>query len=504
MLEPTTMKVHIIVSLVLCVLQGCRADADLTVVSGAERVPCNALSMHPEPKFGSEPGPEIGRRNPTASGNFGPVDGLPIAVAPLPLDDTGLPSGEDSEVPSKELDSRSSPDFGRGVALRLPQFTITTADNQPIDRELYLTAAVSLTDDGTFASYAGTTEIRGRGHSTWGAPKKPYRIKLTDKVSLLGMPASRHWVLLASYSDKTLLRDDVVFNLGEAMGFAYTPRHAYVEVHLNGQYNGIYQLTEHIRVASNRVDIQEADIADTSPDLITGGYLIEVDSRRGEDLCIDATHTQMVFCLVSPETLLDPKWAAHRQYIESYLQQTEDAIFSADFADPEIGYAGFIDVDSAVAYYLVNELTKNVDGNLHLSTFLHKRRDGKLTFGPLWDFDRAIGNVNYAGADQPEGWHMRSAPWFARMFEDPAFEQRVRQRWAQLKSAGMLGDMFGRIDARAYWLSDVQRANFERWDILDTQFSSSRVVTGSYQGEVDAMKDWLQERIEWMDARLSH
>jgi hypothetical protein len=390
-----------------------------------------------------------------------------------------------------------------GVALRLPQLTITTAGNEAISSaELYLNGTLDLTEAGGFGAYAGTTEVRGRGHSTWEMPKKPYRIKLTDKVSLLGMPASRHWVLLANYFDKTLLRNDVVLDLSEAMGFAYTPRHAYVEVHVNGQYEGIYELAEHVRVASDRVDIPEAEVEDTSPELISGGYLIEVDARRGEDFCIDAAHTEMVMCLVSPEDLLEPEWAAHREYIESYLRQTEDAIFSEGFADPETGYAGYLDVDSAVAYYLVQELTKNVDGALFLSTFLYKPRNGKLTFGPLWDFDLAIGNVNYLTFN-PEGWYIRSAPWFTRMFADPAFEQRVKQRWEQMKAAGMLDGMFARIDARAHWLSEVQRANFERWDILDFLFNPNRVVTGSYQGEVDAMKVWLRARIDWMDAELS-
>jgi hypothetical protein len=210
-----------------------------------------------------------------------------------------------------------------------------------------------------------------------------------------------------------------------------------------------------------------------------------------------------VFCVKEPETLLEPEWAAQRNYLEGYLEQTEAAIFAENFADPETGYAAFIDVDSAISYFLINELIKNVDGNLRLSTFLYKKRNDKLFFGPLWDFDLALGNVDYDGADDPHGWHVRTAAWFTRMFEDPHFAEQVTARWNHMKSAGILDDLMNRIDNRALWLSHVQQKNFELWDILNVYVWPNRVVTGSYQGEVDAMKTWLQQRIEWMDAQFN-
>lgn len=409
-----------------------------------------------------------------------------------------------SENTSSQASSSSfNQDFPGGTVLQLPKLSLTIEGNQAdITTETYLIADFNLEDEN-FGNYQGTTEIKGRGNSTWNMPKKPYRLKLTNSTSLLGMPANRHWVLLANYADKTLMRNDVTFSLGEALEMEYTPRSAYVELHFNGQYQGVYQLTEHIRIGSSRVNIPELDEDDTSPEKITGGYLLEVDSRYGEDFCIDSSHTDMVFCMNNPETLREPEWAAQRDYIEGYLEQTEAAIFADDFADPETGYAAFIDVDSAISYYLINELTKNIDGNLRLSTFLYKKRNGKLFFGPLWDFDLAIGNVDYGGADATSGWHIRTAPWFTRMFADPVFALEVKNRWNQMKSGGVLDEVFERIDARALWLSQVQQQNFERWDILDTYVWPNRVVTGSYQGEVDAMKDWLHERIEWMDAQFN-
>jgi CotH kinase protein len=181
----------------------------------------------------------------------------------------------------------------------------------------------------------------------------------------------------------------------------------------------------------------------------------------------------------------------------------EDAIFGAQFTDPATGYAAYLDVDSAINYYLINEVFKNVDGNLRLSTFLFKKRDGKLTFGPVWDFDLAIGNVNYDGADQTAGWHIRPTPWFTRLFQDPAFAQKVRTRWAQLKSEGKLDAVFSHIDMQAQYLQGAQARNFSRWNILNIYVWPNRVVTGSYAGEVNAMKDWLRARIAWMDTQLA-
>ncbi len=416
-------------------------------------------------------------------------------------------SSSSSQVSSASSSSDSSanqkPELPDGVAAQLPRLSIVTEGREAVTtKDDYLDADFVLEDE-MFGSVEGTTEIKGRGNSTWGMPKKPYRLKLTKSTSLLGMPANRHWVLLANYADKTLIRNDVTFFLGEALGMEYTPRSTHIELHLNGEYQGVYQLTEHVRVGKNRVNIPELDVEDTDSETITGGYFLEVDERYGEDFCIPSSRTRMVFCVKDPETLLEPEWTAQRNYLEGYLEQTEAAIFADDFTDPQTGYAAYIDVDSAISYYLINELIKNVDGNLRLSTFLYKKRNDKMFFGPLWDFDLALGNVDYDGADDPHGWHVRTAEWYLRMFEDPHFAQQVTDRWNHMKTAGILDDLMNRIDNRALWLSHVQQQNFELWDILNIYVWPNRVVTGSYQGEIDAMKDWLQQRIDWMDAQFN-
>lgn len=390
------------------------------------------------------------------------------------------------------------------VARQLPTLSIDVAGGARVtSRDVYLGATYRLTDSAGVVLREGALEIKGRGNSTWDLfPKKPYRLKLAASAPLLSMPASRHWVLLANYSDKTLTRNESVFELSRMMGLEYTPRARDVELVFNGGYEGIYQLVEHIRVAPDRVNIPELGVGDTSASAISGGYLLEVDERRGEDFCFNSTETRMVFCAKSPETLNEPAWARHRAYLTDYIRKVDESIFGADFTDPATGYAAYVDVPSMIDYFLINELVKNVDGNLRLSTYLYKKRGGKLHFGPVWDFDLAMGNVNYDGADRVEGWHVRTAPWFSRLFQDPAFEAKVKARWRQMKGDRTFDRLVEHISARQRYLGVVQARNFARWPILGTWVWPNRVVTGSYDGEVIAMRDWLRRRRDWMEGEL--
>ena len=354
-------------------------------------------------------------------------------------------------------------------ATAFPELAVTTAGGAPItSRELYLAGSWQL--------------VAGR-----------------DSAALA---AARPESVLANYADKTLMRNDAVLALGEAMGMAWTPRARFVHLTLNGRYEGLYQLAEHVRIAPDRINIPELTRADTTAEAITGGYQLEVDETRGEAFCFQTGRTVMVFCANNPETLLEPGWERHRAYITGYVRDLEGALFGPDFAHPDRGYAAWLDVPSAVDWYLVNELVKNVDGNLRRSAYLVKPRGAKLAFGPLWDYDLALGNVNYDGADRVEGWHVRTAPWFTRLFQDPAFQGRVRARWRQLRADGTLDRLRQRIMFRWDDLQRGQQRNFTRWPILSTWVWPNRVVTGSFGGEVSAMLTWLDQRMAWMDANL--
>ena len=334
---------------------------------------------------------------------------------------------------------------------------------------------------------------RGRQHFIRGS--RGYRSVgcQSDEVEL-----RRHRrVLLANHSDKTLLRNALALDLGTRMGFPWTPRSAFVEVYLNDRYDGVYQLVENIRVASDRVNIDELEETDVAADIITGGYLLEVDFRE-DGHTIHSAIDDLPIVFQSPE---EPE-PAQEDYIEGYINQFEAVLHSSTFADPTTGYAAFIDVDSFVRWYLVNEVFRNVDANMRSSCWMYKPRGGKLFMGPLWDFDLAAGNANYANAFRTEGWHIRTAPWFSRLFEDPAFAARVRLVWNEIK-IDELPAMFEAIATRSASLQQPQLNNFERWPILEMYVWPNYAIPGSYAGEIDYLRSWLTARVAWMDAQLN-
>jgi hypothetical protein len=378
----------------------------------------------------------------------------------------------------------------------LPVLRLTTDSGLPVtSKEEYVTGEWSLTSDDAIS---GALEIRGRGNSTWDlSPKKSFRIRLNEGQSLLGMPSSRHWVLLANHSDKTLLRNALAMELAERVGMAWTPHTASVEVFLNGRYDGVYLLSENIRVDEDRVNIDELSEEDVSADKITGGYLLEVDFRQDGYTMITAIDEL-------PIVFQDPEEPTPEQeaYIKSYIDEFESVLHSDSFADPASGYAAYIDVDSFIRWYFVNEIFRNVDSNMWSSCWMYKPRDGKLHMGPVWDFDLAAGNANYSDAFKTGGWWVREAPWFSRLFEDPAFASRAREIWNEVNS-DQLPEFLAAIHIRAASMQQAQLNNFQRWPILETYVWPNYTIPGTYAGEIAYLDEFLRARIEWMDSQLN-
>jgi hypothetical protein len=394
----------------------------------------------------------------------------------------------------------SSPEGFLPQRVNLPLLRITTDNDAPIiSTDTYITGQISLESNvAGDAAVIGGMQIRGRGNSTWDLmPKKPYRLKLTDKQSLLGMPSSKDWVLLANYSDKTLLRNKLAMELGSGMGMPWTPRGKFVEVYHGSRYLGVYLLIENIKIAKDRVNIDELSADDDDAGVISGGYLLEVDFRQDG-------HT--IFTAVDglPVVFQDPEepTAAQEAYLKGYLDQFEAVLHSTSFAHPGTGYSAYIDVDSFARWFIVNELFRNVDANMWSSCWMYKPRGRKLFMGPLWDFDLAAGNVNYNDAFLTSGWHIRNAPWFSRLFEDPAFAARVREIWNEAKTT-QLPAMIQSIGTQSAALQQAQLNNFHRWPILESHVWPNYRVPGSYGGELDYLRSWLNTRIAWMDAQFN-
>jgi hypothetical protein len=382
----------------------------------------------------------------------------------------------------------------------LPILRLTTS-GPVISKDDYVKGSLNVNPNLEFEQPVTTIplQIKGRGNSTWVLyPKKPYRLKFDAKTAMLGMPAAKNWVLLANYNDKTLMRNRLALLLGRRLGADFTSDSRFVEVYMNGDYIGNYLLTAQVEVNENRVNITELKPANTSDADITGGYLLELDQK------MDATYwfktkQGLPFAIKSPEDITP----LQLKYITGYMQVTEDALFGANANDPVEGYAKYINVDSFLKWYLVEEIFQTTDARDFSSIFYYKDRNGKLGMGPIWDFDTSAGNVDYAATKNPASfWYIKYGKWFQRLAKDPAFVAKVKQRWALIKD-NEVKQMFTDIDETAAYLKLSQQRNFVRWPILNTYVYPNGVVTGSYDKEVEYLKNFLNQRVNWMNANIA-
>lgn len=373
--------------------------------------------------------------------------------------------------------------------------------------------------------YDGAVGIEVRGQSSQSFPKKSYGFETRtqagaeNKVGLLGMPAHDDWVLYAPYSDKTMLRNDLSYYLGRRMG-RWQPDAHFVEVYLNGQYIGVYQLIERIKRYKDRVDIAKMETSDTSGDRLTGGYIFKVD--KTQDLSPnDYFWTNPIYRYQNARnyaySYYYPKSEnivfTQRNYLKDFIYRFENSLNGHWFTLPSDGYMRYIDPVSFIDFQIVNELANNVDGYRY-STFFHKQRDsqgGKLVAGPLWDFDLGYGNVNYSsrhlatnmwsymnyGPNEPHCIH-----WWARMMEDPAYVQQVKIRYSQLRRGVLHTDSINAyLDARVDQLGAAVDRNFQRWRILGTYVWPNNHVGTTHISEVNYMKNWIRNRLIWMDSQ---
>lgn len=383
----------------------------------------------------------------------------------------------------------------------LAKLYITTESGSHIAKEDYVSARFKL--DPNFQYEGGNVEamgrIKGRGNSTWDMAKKPYKIKFDSKTSLFNMPEHKTWVLLANYADKSLMRNYLAYRLAKKIEMPFTPSYNFVEVYLNGQHQGNYMLSDQVEVASTRVNIPEIGPSDTGDDVITGGYLLEIDQRILE--AKDEPYfesNQFPIVIKSPE---EPS-GLQMTYISNYVKEAEEVLFGANFADTDNGFRKYFDEEAMIRWFIVSEVFKNVDSQSFSSIYFHKDRGGKLTMGPLWDFDLGAGNAGHCTeCMQATGWHVRHNPWFSRMYEDPAFRAKVKSMWQQYKPE--IDDLLPTIDKTAAYLDLSQRRNFTLWpDFNDPNWTT---VQGklSYKSQVDYLKTFLAARIAWMDGQIN-
>jgi hypothetical protein len=369
----------------------------------------------------------------------------------------------------------------------LPVVYIETDNLQVIDsKENYVNATMVIKADGKVL-HENRLRIRGRGNATWIVyPKKPYKLKLDVKDDLLGMGEDKDWVLLANYCDKSLMRTSVAFKLSELLGFPWTPKDRFVEVVLNGEYLGNYQLVEGIKQDALRVNIPK------------DGYLIERDGYYLQEPVWFVTPRGYGYSFKHP----DPEDLSPSQldYIREYMTEFETLLASGEFRDPQNGYAKYIDTESFVRWFLFQQILANMDTNVYLSK--DDRSDSRLRMGPVWDFEWSLGIGWYEGGrPRPANYFVweSDAFYYDRLLQDPAFTAKVKERWQGLH---VTQDILQHIDNTQKLLEKSQQLNFRRWDILNERVSVGGIPLGSYEEEVACDRQFFINHIAWLETAI--
>lgn len=395
----------------------------------------------------------------------------------------------------------------------LPLVVINTVDAvEPYDKVNDIASYVRIINtDHSFVMDSATTRLRGNASTQF--PKKPYRIKFDSKQKPLDAPAkAKKWTLINNYGDKTLMRNLLAFHISQQMGMPYTPYGKAVDVILNGEYKGCYQLCDQIEVNKNRVNIDEMEDTDVSGEALTGGYLWEIDAYAYEEKSWFNSNHNIPVTIKSPDE--DDITPEQSQYIRDFFNAMEADVYGSHFAHPDNGWRRLLDAETFLKHFLIGELSGNTD--TYWSVYQYKKRgEDKVYTGPVWDFDIAFDNDyrTYPLNNKSEfvcfsgGSVAGDMGTFVRriVLQDPNTMTQLQSHWQAGRHHHITAeDLCQWIDSMALAMDRSQQLNFMRWDILRRQEHMNPVARGTYAAEVAYLKDYITKRVEWMDRRLGY
>lgn len=398
--------------------------------------------------------------------------------------------------------------FGKG--------TPPATGQQPAYLQVFepLSGTTSLTNLPSLTARVG---IGARGSSTLGYPKVSMNLELRDefdadhKRGLLGLPTESDWVLYAPNNfEPILIHNPFAHQLSRDVG-RYSSRTRFVEVYLvtdtaegsirTTTYNGIYVLEERIKQGSNRVDIDKLEPENSTPPSVTGGYVLKVDRGGPSESGFVGARQGIIYVDPPEEQIRLPERAPQRQYLQNYFNGFEQALYGANWKNPTNGYRAFIDVGAWIDHSLLNVLTFNVDA-LRLSAYFHKPREGKLTFGPLWDFDRALNSTDgrdmnpriWASTGGTDFFNDTTQMWWGRLFTDIDFYQEWIDRYQDLRQNHFATTHLNQlVDDLANQVRKAQPREQTKWRVIPR---------GGFQGEINSLKAWLSNRVTFMDSQF--
>jgi hypothetical protein len=420
----------------------------------------------------------------------------------------------------------------------LPLFIIDTK-GQSILNDPKIVATLKIVDNGTDKlnkptdipnGYNGNIGIEMRGSFSQSLPQKPYGFETLDDqeeekdIQILGFPKDNDWILLANYNDKSFVRNSMIFEIWRQMGY-WAPHTKHCEVLINNEYQGIYVFTEKIKRDNDRVDISKLDNDDNAGDSLTGGYIFKVDYSSGNDSW-ESNYTPERFHRGSVNFIYtypkpDEITTQQRNYLKNYVDDFEDALFSNNYKNETTGYPKFIDVNSFVDYFIIGEITRNVDA-YKKSCFYSKQsinKGGLIAAGPVWDFDWAMKNFNeciYRNTDG-SGWayeiHDCTDPkpspvppaWMNQLVSDPYFANKVYARYFDLRKSILSEEYINNyIDSVETLVWDAQGRHYQVWKILGQNVGTPEVdkIPDTFMGENQKLKDWFSIRLAWLDENM--
>jgi hypothetical protein len=463
---------------------------------------------------------------------------------------TGVAGPNTATAPFSLTISLSNAAFAPTAAqIMLPILRINTSNVAITNKTVDVPGTISITSANGATTYLpgstdtdNTATFHVHGNTTALMPKLPYHMSLgtsVDLLTLMGLKCpyvtssgkstcdkSKSYILLANYDDKTLLRDWSASALANAIPIGngylnspadsptpsgtsalvpWAPHSLFVELYLNGVYEGNYQLIEEVKVDSHRVNIPELTETQTTGDL-TGGYLLEIDQHQDEAFVFD-TPEDLPIGLIDPDFSPSPEVPEQTTYISNYVDTAEDALFGSNYTSPTQGWRAYYDEASLVNYYIVNDILGNVDGgDFYSSVYLYKSLDNPLLYmGPIWDFDISSGNVNYEPIVSPDvPWTQTQAIWYKQLFTDPGFKQDVATQWNALKNNGVFIQWLASVSQQASVLNESAQNNYTRWPILGERVWPNAAAQNSYGGEVLYFLDWVYNRMGYLDSQFNN
>jgi hypothetical protein len=371
----------------------------------------------------------------------------------------------------------------------LPRIVIEIKDFAGIrDRETEIPSHLQIYGEKAPESEVYELTVRGRGNSSFKMPKYGLKLEFKDKVKLFGMPKNRDWALIANYGDKTHLRNYMITRLSEWLGAKYTPRMQFVEVYLNRKYMGLYLLSETIKVAKNRVNIDENDTT----------FLVEKEDSKKFDPPYVQSDNGYYYHIKSPKNpspeteqlLLDHINAFEKFAMRPYRYNSDEIV-------------DWIDLDDYLLFYWVHEFSKNEDGNFARSVHFTWKKGEPIHFGPLWDFDLAFGNASREQNKAPEEWYIRRYRLNYYLLQNSLIDSAAVDYWKEHRET-----FKELIDSVPLYRTIIDKAienEYRRWPVMqNTENWALKDPYGSYDEAVETMIEWMNQRYRWIDNEIGY